>query len=630
MTEPTASVRHRALRGCPGVLRAGLACLGLVALTAACSNPPPQADRAPQAERSPGDPQTLRTIDTGTVLGFANPFGGHTWLGIPYAAPPVGDLRWRAPRAAPPWTGTRNALLPGEPCLQYGSPLGGVGPAGSRQGSEDCLYLNVYAPRIEPASVTGRRLPVMVWIHGGGNTVGHAAFYEGGVLAAREQVLVVSINYRLGPFGWFVLPEGATDDPLERSGNFGNLDTIHALRWVRRNAAAFGGDPDNVTVFGESAGATNALALLVAPSAGGLFHKVIIQSNAYGLAQPPDAESPQGSGGVLRRLLVETGQATDAAAADALARGMSPTAAAATLRAADPWTLYDSARGSRGDFDGFSSVFADGTVLRAGELRDLLADPARHHDVPVIVGSNRDETKIFMAFDPRHVRTVGGIPIGLRDADAYEREARYRGLLWKADGVHDLAAVLSRHGAPAWAYRWDWDEQGTAFGVVDLSRIIGAAHGLEIPFVFGHFDLGDRSELLFTDRNAPARLDLSARMMAYWAEFARRGDPGDGGKTDSPRWEPWRAADAEARYLILDTPAGGGIRHAGDRVTREAIVAMMEAEPLSVAERCALFRATFRNRRDDWADAEWRRFAGGGCSGERVRSQAAQSVAASG
>jgi len=137
----------------------------------------------------PGDRETLRSLDTGTVLGYANPFGGYTWLGVPYAAPPVGALRWAAPRPAPAWPGVRNVLLPGEPCIQFGSPLGGVGPAGSQQGSEDCLYLNVYAPKLDAdadADARARaRLPVMVWIHGGGNTIGAASFR---VAAGREPV----------------------------------------------------------------------------------------------------------------------------------------------------------------------------------------------------------------------------------------------------------------------------------------------------------------------------------------------------------------------------------------------------------------------------------------------------------
>jgi para-nitrobenzyl esterase len=606
----------------PGALLLGALVLGATVL-AGCSAPPARP------ERGPGDALTLRTLDAGPVLGYANPFGGHTWLGIPYAAPPVGELRWRAPRPVTAWNGVRNALLPGEPCIQFGSPLGGVGPAGSRQGSEDCLYLNVYAPAIPPEALAGMRLPVMVWIHGGGNTVGHAAFYEGGVLASRENVVVVSINYRLGPFGWFVPPDGSTEEPTERSGNFGNLDTLEALRWVQRNAAAFGGDPGNVTVFGESAGATNALALLVAPAAVGLFHKVILQSNAYGLSPLPAADSLTGSSSVLRRLLVSTGKAADARAADAVARGMSPAEAAAFLRGLDPWTVYGGFRRDDGDFQTFPTVFGDGAVLRAGELPDLLADPALHHDVPVIVGSNRDENKIFMAFDPRHVRTVGGIPVGLRDPEGYDRLAKYRALLWKADAVDDLASLLARHGEPAYAYRWDWDEQGKAYGVVDLSRIIGAAHGLEIPFVFGHFDLGPQSGLIFGPANEGPRLDLSRRMMGYWAAFARSGRPGNGGRDDSPDWLPWRDDAGAARLMVFDTVAGGGTRMVDERVSRDTILARLDSEPLASTERCELFRATFRVRRDPWADEAWQRLAGGRCEGPRVSAPQPVPVASS-
>jgi para-nitrobenzyl esterase len=600
------------------------ALIALLALSA-CSNPPSRVDRAP------GNADTLRTLDTGTVLGYANPFGGHTWLGIPFAAPPVGELRWRAPRPPSVWSGTRNALLPGEPCLQYGSPLGGIGAAGSRQGSEDCLYLNVYAPRLTPSQSVGRKLPVMVWIHGGGNTVGAASVWEGGVLAAREGVLVVMINYRLGPMGWFVPPEGSTVDPLERSGNFGNLDSHEALRWVQRNAAAFGGDPDNVTVFGESAGATNALVLTVAPSAKGLFHKLIVQSNAYGLAPPPSPEESGGSTAALRRLLVATGKAADGAAAEALARRLTPVEAAALLRAADPWVAYEAIRGdTRGGYDLFVSVFADGVVHRAGALRDSLADPATHTDVPMIVGSNRDENKIFMAFDPRLVRTVAGTPVALRDPEAYDRLARYRAALWKADGVDDLATLLARHGAPVFAYRWDWDEQGRAYGVVDLSRILGASHGLEIPFVLGHFDVGPQSENLFHARNERERLALSARMMRFWAEFARTGDPGKSFDDPPVAWLPWADEPTRARRLmVFDTPAGGGTRMTDERVSRDSLVGQMEAEPITLAARCELFRETFTARRDAWADTAYRRFAGSQCPGERLnRSASAASASA--
>lgn len=590
----------------------------------------------PRAEtlRTPGDPASARRIDTGEIMGFANPAGGYSWLGIPYAAPPTGELRWRAPRPAEPWTGTRNTLLPGEPCTQYGSQLGGVGTPGSQQGAEDCLYINVYSPKLSRSDSTGRSLPVMVWIHGGGNTVGHGAFVDGGVLAARENVVVVTINYRLGPFGWFVPPgnprlesHGAAD--LDASGNYGSLDVVAALRWVQRNARAFGGDPGNVTVFGESAGGTNALALLVTPAAEGLFHRLIVQSLGFGFSSIPADESPVSTAAVLRKLLVSQGRAADAPAADALARGMTAEEQAAFLRRIDPWTLYAAYPKAGSEWDRIPSVFQDGVVVRRGDIAALLADPAMHIDVPTIVGTNRDEPKIFMAFDPRLVRSAFGLPYALRDPDSYELEARYRSLLWKADGVDSIAEALAAHGAPAYAYRWDWDEQGKAYGMIDLSVVVGAAHGLEIPFVFGFFDLGPRSELLFHERNEAARLELSARMMSYWAEFAATGNPGTGRSAAGTPWLPWSADVAAPRMMVFDTPAGGGLRMLPSNVTRDTVVAAMQAERLADADHCRLFRATFRNRQDPWADVAWNRYAANRCSGPRVMSPGAPVAASS-
>ncbi|MBM4191790.1 MAG: carboxylesterase family protein [Gammaproteobacteria bacterium] len=570
-------------------------------------------------------PESSRSLPGGQVVGFQNAAGGYSWLGIPYAASPVDDLRWRAPRPYPAWSGRREALEPGSPCIQYGSPLyvGGVGGAGTRQGSEDCLFLNVYAPPLSQGEASEQRLPVMVWIHGGGNTVGHAAFYDGQVLATQKRLVVVMINYRLGPLGWFVPPENisltsSNPDP-DLSGNYGNLDIVETLRWVQSNVTAFGGDPANVTVIGESAGATNALALLVMPAAEGLFHRLIVQSLGFGFARTPSLEASSGTVQILRRALIATGRAQDSAEAEQVARAMSASEQSAFLRSLDPWAIYGTYRRD-GDYGRVPTVFQDGVVIRRGELRDLLADPTTHIDVPVILGTNRDEPKIFMAFDRRHVRTVAGLPFALRDTKAYDLEARYRSLVWKADGVDSLAEILSRSGAPAWAYRWDWDEQGKLFGVVDLSRIVGAAHGLEIPFVFGFFDVGPQGRMLFNDGNIEGRLALSERMMSYWAGFARDGNPGRGSDSVGPEWAPWGADKASPRMMVFDTVAGGGARMQPSDVSRESIFAEMEKESMPVGERCALFKATFRNREDDWADGAWRRFAGGACVGQRLGS----------
>lgn len=246
----------------------------IAALLVACGHAAPPAPTA--------DASSTRTTPSGPIVGAAGDAGEHVWRGIPFAQPPTGDRRWRAAAPMPPWTDTREALTVGSPCPQYASPLGGVpGKEGSVVGSEDCLYLNVYAPRFAAKDVPAgaQRLPVMLWIHGGGNSIGEAGFYHPGKLAADERVIVVTTNYRLGPFGWMrhaALRDGASLE--EQSGNFATLDLIRALQWVHENIAAFGGNPDNVTIFGESAGALSVELLLASPAARGTFDKAIAQS----------------------------------------------------------------------------------------------------------------------------------------------------------------------------------------------------------------------------------------------------------------------------------------------------------------------------------------------------------------
>ena len=597
----------------------------LVVSTVLCACAPRPAP-APLVATVPA-PDATRPVGTGNVAGWLNAAGGHSWRGIPYAAPPVGELRWKPPQPAQAWSGTRDALQPGSPCIQYGWAMGGVGSDGSHEGSEDCLYLNIDAPRLDAATASGTKLPVMVWIHGGANTVGHAAGYDGAQLAARQNVIVVGINYRLGPFGWFVLPRGATreaPDPLEGSGNWGTLDTIAALRWVQQNIAAFGGDPGNVTVFGQSAGGTNALALLVSPMTEGLLHRLIVQSLGFGLAQTsrvanytddPEPGGDWSSAEILLKALVQAGRAPDRAAARAMADTMSAAEIAAFLRGIDPWTFYALYHPSNIETDLFPTVIQDGTVLRTGPVDELLADPARHLSVPTLLGVTRDESKLFMAFDPRLVAKLAGAPLWIRDPEAYDREAHYRSLLWRANGVDRPARALSAAGTRAWAYRWDWRDEGRLFGIIDGSQLIGAAHGLEIPFVFGSFDNWPGQDVLFSEENRAGRESLSEAMMSYWAAFAATGDPGRGRRGELPLWPEWRAGAESPEYLVFDIPQNGGIRTASEPATREAVVALMEQQEPDSPAACAMFSATFRNRVDAWADAAWQRFKGGYCAG---------------
>lgn len=540
-------------------------------------------------------------------MGFAGRYGSHVWHGIPYAQPPIGLERWRAARPVEPWAETRTALAHGSPCVQYASPLGGVpGKEGTVVGIEDCLYLDVYAPRVEPDAVpTGAgRWPVMVWIHGGGNSIGEAGFYDGGHLAAAEQVVVVAVNYRLGPFGWMrhaALREGA--EPAEQSGNFATLDLIRALGWVQDNIAAFGGDPERVTIFGESAGGQNVFTLLLAPQARGLFHRAIVQSGGLWTTTPTEAEQLTEDGGdanssseVLVRLLVADGTARDREVAKRRLLSLTPAALAEYLRAkpaAEIMAAYTPIPGN-GMLE-MPKVFQDGTVLPAGDLLSQLAQPEGYNRVPVMLGTNRDENKLFMFGDPKHVRRYFWIVPRVRDQRMYDLTAAYMAAMWKATGADEPAAAMLAHHPDVYVYRFDWDDEPTMLGA-DLRTMLGAAHGFEIPFVFGHFDLGKEGNVIFTEGNAASRMALAKAMMAYWAEFARHGAPGRGGDGSLVAWTRWDPAPGGAKFLVLDREATGGIRMSADAVSIASVLAALDADPQlrATGDRCAVLRSLAR------------------------------------
>jgi para-nitrobenzyl esterase len=232
---------------------------------------------------------TLRQPPAGPVSGRIDENGALSWRGIPYAQPPVGELRWKAPRVPKSFEKTFVADSFSEICPQLGNPLMDIDPSlyGKKIGSEDCLYLNIWSPPVKEPGNEATLLPVMVWVHGGSNVGGAGSLYYGGNIAVQQDVVVVTINYRLGLLGWFSHPSlrAAAESSLDKSSNFGLLDIIQALKWVRENIAAFGGDAGNITLFGESAGAMNTVALLYSPLSKGLFHKAIMQSGS--LRQTP-------------------------------------------------------------------------------------------------------------------------------------------------------------------------------------------------------------------------------------------------------------------------------------------------------------------------------------------------------
>ncbi len=549
------------------------------------------------------DPTSLRSLHQGKVVGFAEANDTQAWLGLPYAAPPTGALRWRAPRPAAGWTGTREALRYGAPCPQLGNWLSGTAAKqdGEVVGSEDCLTLNVWARRHAPEQVpTGdARRPVMVWIHGGGNSIGTSRIY-GAIknLAGAHDVVVVTLNYRLGVLGWFHHPalHGPEESAEDRSGNYGTLDLLQALRWVREEISAFGGDPGNVTVFGESAGAINLYSLLVAPAARGLFHRAALQSGltvswplsaaeSWADASPPG--HPNSSRELLSKLLVRERVAKDAKDARARLERMSPEEVARYLRSRSVESLLAPMKGARFGMYPGPFILRDGAVIPDAPLHELLARPEAHAQVPVLLGSNRDEMKLFLSGDERFVsQWLGRIP-RIRDEALYDSTSAYLSEAWKAIGVDGPAQALAAT-QPVFAYRFDWDELAK-LPLVDGPKLIGAAHGMEISFVF--LDADNRKSVLpaATDENLPGRVQLSEAMASYWAQFALAGAPGKGRAGALPEWKPWPA------LMLLDSPAGGGPRLTAEPVTLEAVVQRLLADPrfAEPAQRCRALHTVF-------------------------------------
>jgi para-nitrobenzyl esterase len=560
------------MRVSPGLPSQRVLCAALAGLTITACH---RQTRVWSIEKA--DPGTQRTTPLGEVVGGAGHFGSDAWLGIPFAAPPVGELRWRDPRPPAPWQGTREALHFGPACPQFAAALGGddSAPDGQLTGKEDCLYLNVWAPHLTTAQVPrgSDRLPVMFWIHGGGNSIGRASMYDGGHLAAAGKVIVVTTQYRLGPLGWFrnkALRDGS-GDAAEASGDFGTLDLVRGLEWVRDNISAFGGDPGNVTIFGESAGGQNVYSLLVSPKARGLFHHAIAESGGLSQTTPEEAEhfiddatpgEPNSSSEVIARLLVEDGMAPDRAAARTRMAAMTDEQLATWLRGLDVSRIFRAYSGKvlLGMIN-MPLVINEGTVLPDDWLGHLgRADG--WNNVPTLVGTNRDEAKLFLFFNPKLITRRLGIFPRFVDEPAYEAVAEALSRTWKATGADAPATAMHASGQKSvYVYRFDWHGESTVAGA-DLSRMLGAAHGLEIPFVFGSFNLGPLTKPLFDEAHSADRQGLSDAMMSYWTQFARSGSPGSGRAGDLTPWPAW---EDTPRYLVLDSALEGGI-HASSEV----------------------------------------------------------------
>lgn len=572
--------------------RAGVvAFLGLCAVLAGCAVPP-------------ATPTLQRDTPWGAVVGSSDAAASGTWrwLGVPYAAPPVGERRWRAPQDPQPWAAPRPTQAFAPACAQTGRLYGpgennrydeSIGRSlGRPLGQEDCLYLNIWTP----ASRAERPRPVLVFVHGGSNVTGYTAdpVYDGATLAREQDMVVVTVNYRLGAFGFLDLPALKTGRRDEDSGNFALLDLVKALEFVAGSIAQFGGDPQRVTLMGQSAGAVNVYALLSSPMlvARGqpLFHRVVALSGGLSTA----ATLPKGGiPGVLPRkvwatrgeallleALVAAGRAPDLDTARTLVAQQGGEATARWLRTLPADTVLETVRTRLGPRRmAASNPIPDGWVEAEDPIAAVRA--GRYVQVPVLAGHTRDETKLFpqlFALRP----DLGGVSGRLLDdAAVFSLAARYDpdaapqttlaqwippaylpvtapgtgfdaraaelDRVWFAAIRDDMLGALRSRQPQVWGYEFEWDELPAPF-----DSIFGAAHAFDLPFVFGNFGPSLFSRVMFSQANEAGRSALSQAMRHSLGAFVHHGDPQHPALGQPwPAWPGRFVFDADAQQTRL-------------------------------------------------------------------------------
>ncbi|MFT5675705.1 MAG: para-nitrobenzyl esterase [Paraglaciecola sp.] len=483
---------------------------------------------------------------------FTKPGSVINWFDIPYAQPPVGDLRWRAPRSL---NTPKNTIVdkPVTSCVQEASSYGGLAGEGI-VGTEDCLYLDIRAP----SDFSDKNYPVMFWIHGGGNKNGHKDYYNYSNLVANKNVIVVSINYRLGALGWFTHPAiQGLQEGLDKTSNFGSLDIIEALKWVQSNIAEFGGNPDNVTIFGESAGAHNVYTMLATPLSKGLFHKAIAQSgytisnsleNAYN-HQDKNAYVTQGSWRMVEDFLAAQDQDAEGTATSQATT--TPEQLHTILKDVSPESLMAMYIDKPGVINYQPLTTIDGIVIPAEGLASALGNPLHAKDVPVISGSNKDEVSLWLGLHRYFMETsypfTKLLPpvVSVKDPQLYNFWVRLRSQAWKARGVDEPFDALEQAGYKTlFAYRFDWDHQASSF-FIDFPNIIGAAHGTDISFVSGDYKFGPISSYIYPE--GEARDQMNRTFMNIWGDFATSGKP------DKSLDFEWQAYNSSSKaYVRLD------------------------------------------------------------------------------
>ncbi len=504
------------------MMKARLMFLSFAVLLASCTRPSPAlSDQV--------------TIETGTLKGVTQD-GVTAFKGVPYAAPPVGDLRWQPPQPAADWSGIRDASAYGPDCKQLPFP-GDAAPLGV-ESSEDCLYTNVWRPA-EPAS---EKLPVMIWFYGGGFVNGGSSpsVYDGSPFA-RDGVILVSFNYRLGRFGFFAHPALTKEDPDGPHGNYAYMDQIAALKWVRRNIAAFGGDPSNVTIFGESAGGGSVLTMLTSPLAKGLFQKAIVESGGGRSGLFParyvghDSEAGTPSAETVGVKFAESvGITGDGPEALAALRKLPADDVVAGLNMATMGTPT------------YAGPMIDGKVVV--ETPEAAFAAGRAAEVPLIIGANSqdigfprgrtiddllapfgpDKEKAREVYDPDNTGAVFLVGSKIAADQMMVEPAR------------DLVRLMADRGQPSYEYRFSYVAES------QRDKWKGAPHATEIPFAFDTVEARYGKDLTAADK-ATARA-----MHTYWVNFGKTGDPNGNGVPEWPRY----SADKD---ILLDFTDDGPV-----------------------------------------------------------------------
>jgi len=483
---------------------------------------------SPLALSNENQPDLIRNTIYGQVEGTIDQeTNGLVWLGIRYAKAPIGDLRWRPPQEPEKWEGVKQAKTHAPICIQ--------GTSGT--GEEDCLFLDIYRPNSEE---TG--LPVYVWIHGGANETGKAAGYNLSFFAKEANVVAVVIQYRLGPLGFFKHDAFNTGDPLGDSGNYGLLDQMFALSWVKKNISFFGGNPNNVTAAGESAGAHDILSMMVSKYAKGLFDKAIYQSGGMEVIRLPRARE-QSAAYVKNLKLTSTGEAL-----------------AKELRALDAKDILKAKpKGAR------FGVIVDGRVIPDSYY--CLLEKGEYNKVPIIMGGNRNEYSLWLLLSggpkrkwnrlwritsKKRKKTVADI-LTPDEQKTYALTNSITGRLWQAKQVHSVARLMRRHQKDVYVYDFQWGgTKGT-----DVEFVFGAAHANEIAFFNfkANFDIWAKNRSI-TKENKAARLALAKAMRTYYAQFLHTGSPN--GKANIPEWKPWSNEKDGVKTLNLDASSEPG------------------------------------------------------------------------